>query len=74
MIQGFLFVLCELHVILVDAVVEAGAVAAALVEDVHVCAFLHEEPGHLHVALGQGVVQRREGGVISGPANVSPGI
>ena len=67
-------VLCELQIILVDGVVEAGAVAAALVEDVYVCALLHEEPGNIHVALGQGVVQSGEGCVVRGAVNISPGI
>ena len=31
----------------------------------------HTAPGHLHVPLGQGVVQGREGGVVSGTADVS---
>ena len=67
-------VLCELQIILVDGVVEAGAVAAALVENIYICALLHEEPGNIHVALGQGVVQGGEGGVIRGAVNISPGI
>ena len=77
----------ELRVVPEHGVVEAGAVAAALVEDIDIRPLLHEQPGHLHtpvlphtghtapghlhVPLGQGVVQGREGGVVSGTADVS---
>ena len=69
---------------------EAGAVAAALVEHIDIRPLLHEQPrhlhtpmlphtghtapAHLHVPLGQGVVQGGEGGVIGGAADVSTGI
>ena len=66
---------------------EAGAVAAALVEHIDIRPLLHEQPrhlhtpmlphtehtapAHLHVPLGQGVVQGGEGGVVGGTADVS---
>ena len=53
---------------------EARAVAPALIEDIDVCSPLHQQPGALHVTLGQGVVEGREGGVVRGTVDVSPGL
>ena len=41
----------ELRVVPEHGVVEAGAVAAALVEDIDIRPLLHKQPGHLHTPV-----------------------
>ena len=49
---------------------KTGAEASSFIEDIDVCSFLHQEPGALHVSLGQGVVQGGEGGIVGGSVDI----
>ena len=64
----------EVWVVPVDSVEQTGAEASSLIENIDVRPSLHQQPGALHVTLGQGVVQRGEGRVVGGSVDVRPGL
>ena len=50
---------------------KTGSVAPSFIENIDVSASLDQQLGDLHVSLGQGVMERGEGGVVGGSVDVS---
>ena len=57
-----------------DSIVEAGAIASSLIENVDICSFLHQEPSTVHVTLGQSMMESSEGGIVGGAVDISTGL
>merc|ERR1719400_1129807 len=61
----------KLLVALVNCIVEAGAKASSLIENIQVRSFFNQYASTVPFGLGQGMMKRREGGVVGGSVDVS---